>query len=190
MQPGAILKILILIATRVGESITAERLIAIREDWKDLPFEPLFEVLWNWTKRHRGFPTPYEVRVEVNGDTGKLEDAEAEAAFFRAHDWVLENVDLDNGVMQWISSGGVRCPVKPSWGHWELIPGLPPRIDHAIRMMGGYQRFRHAIQGELTWVKRDFVKAWKDAEKVQQFLNGDAASKQLPDLGKAIKSFP
>lgn len=98
-------------------------------------------------------------------------DIEAESAWIAAKDWIWQNWDPDNGVMLWASANGARCSHRPAYGAWKQIPKLPARTKHTIRAVGGIERIWCDIQNDqYTWIKREFIEAWKRSEKVEKLL--------------------
>jgi hypothetical protein len=170
-QKSEIAQKLYTIAEGLGEVIEQNRVEIYLRALCDLPFDRLCTVLGSMVITCRKFPAIPDIREAVAGLPANLVDLEAEAAWLAAYQWVWQNWDPDNGVMAWESPTGGRSSLKPARGEWKPIAPLPPRSEHAIRAVGGYERVWLDIQNDqYTWVKREWIEAWKRAEKVQEIL--------------------
>ena len=177
-----IVKRLLTLAAATRETPHPDQIEVIVNDLSDLSPGEVVATLERLRKTEYKFPAVAKIRDAVLGGSQiQVEDAKAEAAWMEAEKWVMANFDPDNGVRGWISPSGTRCTRGLS-PHWKQIPPLPARTEHALRAIGGYERVWYDVQGnQYTWLKREFVDAWKRAPKVREALAINAAErKQLP----------
>jgi len=139
-------KQLTVLAEAFGESLTVERveiyaggLIDIPQDGLETAFRrALYELKW--------FPKMSELR-DLSGSTADDQrKVEAQAA------WTYVN--------EYLRKWGIdQLPVR-SGGKWITAPPLEPRLEYAIRRIGGLWRLNQITDESYPFVYKDFCEAY------------------------------
>jgi hypothetical protein len=114
----------------------------------------------SWTFGH--FPTPGAILSQFADAEEKAFTLESEAAWERLLAWVKEYYFPDSGVR-------------------KGAPSLPAAIQHAARAAGGYAWIERCPAEQLTWCRKTFLAAYRNAHETGQVekLLGDGEAKRI-----------
>ncbi len=140
-----------LIAVRLGETVTAERLALYVDDLADLSLEQLERALWRARRELNFFPKIAEIRERAGADPEECQDAEAHRA------WGVVVLYSD----KWVHADPQGCYV-PQQG---CRSGQPPQLDQrtldCVRLLGGWKRLKTASEDDVPFLKKDFIEEYK-----------------------------
>ena len=143
--------------------VIGERDYAVYADaLSDLTTEQLHAAFLRASQVCRFFPTPADIRSQVEDAEAKGLQLEAEAAWSRAMDYAL------------------NC-WHPDIGFARNAPKLPAKIEHAIRAAGGIRCLHNCPESELHWRKKDFIGDYVRLQELgqDQHLLSDGEAKQI-----------
>ena len=142
--------------------VIGERDYAVYADaLSDLTTEQLHAAFLRASQVCRFFPTPADIRSQVEDAEAKGLQLEAEAAWSRAMDYAL------------------NC-WHPDIGFARNAPKLPAKIEHAIRAAGGIRCLHNCPESELHWRKKDFVGDYVRLQELgQEHLLSDGEAKTI-----------
>lgn len=128
----------------------------------DLTTEQLHAAFLRASQVCRFFPTPADIRSQVEDAEAKGLQLEAEAAWSRAMDYAL------------------NC-WHPDIGFARNAPKLPAKIEHAIRAAGGIRCLHNCPESELHWRKKDFIVDYVRLQELgqEQHLLSDSEAKTI-----------
>lgn len=188
-------KQLTILAEAFGEQLTLERveiyvtgLVDVPQERLKISFErALYELKW--------FPKLAELRDLSGTSADDEKKVEARAAWDYANEYLRE----------W---GVDRLPVR-SGGQWITAPPLEPRLEYAIRQIGGFWRLNQVTDESYPFVFRDFSEAYAlapvaelmESRLLQQFsrrelegctreLSGVATAEQGREADRATDQSP
>jgi hypothetical protein len=72
------------------------------------------------------------------------------------------------------------------------IPEIPPAIEHAVRLCGGWTRLKDCPEDEYQWLKKEFLSAVENCDRVALAENrmlGPVAD-LVRQLGASVKNLP
>jgi hypothetical protein len=143
--------------------VIGERDYALYADaLSDLTTEQLHAAFLRASQVCRFFPTPADIRLQVEDAEAKGLQLEAEAAWSRAMDYAL------------------NC-WHPDIGFTRNTPELPAKLEHAIRAAGGVRCLHNCPESELHWRKKDFIGDYVRLQELgqDQHLLSDGEAKQI-----------
>jgi hypothetical protein len=94
------------------------------------------------------FPVISKIRQHAGMGSKQQTAAGADAAWLYVQDYIRKWPDYGEGI-----------------GRKKDAPALPPRIAHAVRMVGGLARIEFALKDSLPFVRKDFSAAWENYEQ-------------------------
>lgn len=140
------------ISVTLGETISADRMIATAECLEGFPLESVVAALKAWTQIGKWFPKPAEIIEMVSGQLSIKTDNEAEASWRKMLKFV-EN---------W----------SPETGWYGLIPKieLTQREKLVLRSIGGLDRIFHCpVAGnDIGHIRRDYIQIWKNEAAMER----------------------
>lgn len=132
----------------------------------DIPTKQLGAALERTLKTCRFFPTPADIRAQLDQVNEQGQELEAEHAWQHALGWIGRYYHPDLG---------------PRRG----APELPPKITHAIRAAGGMHMLFGCAEADLVWRKKDFLADYTRNETLARndhLLTDGEAKRVLADL--------
>lgn len=152
-----------------GENVSAERMDLYYQALVDLPAERVTEALESLLFTAKWFPKIPEIRELIEGNPEELREAEGEAAWQA----VLEYA---NG---WHPDIGLMSDAT--------IRRLTNRQDIALRACGGLYRLWAEQSGGpgLPFMHKDFLKAYRVSEHVEDFLLSDGDERRALNSGES-----
>ena len=136
-------------------------------------------------------PAPAELR-ELAGIGGP---GEALAAWDFLERFIDRHVNGDGrgGYVLREGSGPIQWRDGKAYSTRIPVPELPEAIDRAVRLCGGWSRFKEASDEEYGWLKKEFMAAmasYDAAEIASNRLLGGSTSDIVKQLSAGIKSLP
>jgi hypothetical protein len=143
---GWIIDQLSLAAVAKGQVFPPERLRINAEDLIDIPQDRL-ALAFSRARRELDYaPGVAEIRRLASADEKSSESVEAQAAW--------------NYVNEYLRKWGVdRMPIR-SGGQWITAPPLEPRLEYAVRQIGGLWRLNQVTDENYAFMFRDFCAAY------------------------------
>jgi len=139
-------KQLTVLAEAFGESLTVERVEIYVGGLVDIPRERLETAFRRALYELKWFPKLSELRDLSGSNADDRKKVEAQAAW----DYVNEYL------RKW---GVDQLPVR-SGGKWITAPPLEPRLEYAIRRIGGLWRLNQVTDESYPFIYRDFCEAY------------------------------
>lgn len=134
------------LAEAFGEQLTLERVEIYVSTLVDIPQDRLQVAFRRALYERTFFPKVAELR-ELSGSSAKDEQkVEAQAAWEQANQY-LRNWGVD------------KLPVR-SGGKWITPPPLEPRLEYAVRQIGGLWRLNQVTDETYHFIFRDFCEAY------------------------------
>jgi hypothetical protein len=168
---------LIALAEVFREPLTPECLAIYVESLADLSDDQIKICIGRAIRKLEWFPKPAVLREFVQPKDEDESQVEAEAAWKYANDylhkWGVERMPL--------YSGGKRIDA----------PALPPRIEYAVRAIGGLWALNQIITESRPFMKRDFIEAYGQApiaESLAPQLSGMFGKNKLLGQVKQLMS--
>jgi len=118
------------------------------------------------TRACRFFPTPADIRAQIDQAGAKGLELEGEQARQQLMTWV-------------------RRYVLPDIGIAREAPPLPSAVEHAAKAAGDVFYLERCSEEELGWRKREFVRDWKtihQTRQVEHLLSDGRAKRILAEL--------
>lgn len=177
---------LTLVAEAFGESLTEERIDIYARSLADIPQRSLKDAFGRAIRELKWFPKIAELRELAGVIAVDEEKVEADAAWKYVNEYLRKwGVDL------WpIYSGGQKITAPP----------LKPRLEYAVRRIGGLWRLNQMTDESYPFMYRDFCEAYKLAplaelsaprlaqqfgdqvtQNVRQLAEVKTMNRQLPD---------
>ncbi len=163
-----ILDQLTILGEAFGEALTAERLRIYVEDLASVELPQLAIAFKRARAELKFFPKIAELQTLAGADTKEMQAVEAEGAWQTANRY-LEQHGIDS--LPTFRGGKVFVPLP-----------LPPRIDYALRRIGGLRGLNLMTEESRPFMRRDFVEAYWQAplaEQMRPMLDGLLGAKQL-----------
>ena len=128
----------------------------------DLDPEKVELALVQTAKTCHFFPSPADVRSQIDKTDTKGLELEAEEAWNRAMDYAL------------------NC-WHPDIGFTRNAPELPAKLEHAMRAAGGVNCLHNCPESELHWRKKEFIEDYIRLQELgqTQHLLTDSEAKQI-----------
>ena len=134
------------LAEGFGESLTVERVEIYIDGLTDIPQDRLRVAFSRALYESKFFPKLAELRTLSGQGAEDEKKVEAEAA------WRYVN--------EYLRKWGVnRLPIRSS-GKWITAPTLEPRLEYAIRQIGGLWRLNQVTDENFPFIFRDFCEAY------------------------------
>jgi hypothetical protein len=140
---------LTILAEAFGEPMTPQRLKIYAEDLVDIGQERLTQGFTHARRECRFFPRIAELRELAGVKAQDQRMVEAEAAWTWANDY-LRKWGVDR---MCVYSGGKRLEA----------PAIPPRIEYALRRIGGLWGLNQITAESRPFVQKDFIEAYFQA---------------------------
>lgn len=173
-----------LLAISKGQPQTPERLAINAADLADIPQETMRDVFARARREKTfGYPQVSDLRemAGLGGSGESLAAWEWVEQFMRrhVHRSGAEGYAITDGTgpIDW-TSGKPRCQRIP-------VPEIPPEIERAVRLCGGWTRLKEMSDDEYPFVKKEFLAAVESYDRTEmasnRLLNATVASmaKQL-----------
>jgi hypothetical protein len=112
------------------------------------------------------FPTPADVRGQIDQAVAKGFELEAECEWQKLLSWVRQYVFPDTGVS-------------------HNAPRLAAAVEHAAKAAGGFFYIERCSEDELVWCRKNFLAAYKNVHEtgqVEHLLSSTEAKKILAGL--------
>ena len=143
--------------------ITEEIYALYGEALADISAEALDAACRRASQTCKYFPKPADIRAQLDSAETSALELEAE------QNWqnVLEGI------------------------HWSAPRKFSPATEHAIRAAGGLRFIERCSDEQLTWCRRDFLKAYKNIHETGRnvhLLNSDEAKRILGEVKKHAKN--
>lgn len=138
-----------------------------------------------------GYPQVSDLR-EMAGIGGP---GEALAAWEFIQKFIDRHVEGDGrgGYMLRESTGPIQWRDGKAYAMRIPVPELPPAIDRAMRLCGGWSRFKESSDEEYTWLKKEFLAAMASYDSTEiasnRLLEGPAFD-IVKQLSGAVKGLP
>jgi hypothetical protein len=143
---GWIIDQLSLAAVAKGQVFTSERLRINAEDLIDIPQDRLAAAFAKARRELDYAPGVAEIRRFAAADEESLRNVEAQAA------WTFIN--------EYLRKWGVdKLPIRSN-GKWIIAPLLEPRLEYALRRIGGLWRLSQVTDQSYHFMQRDFCEAY------------------------------
>lgn len=140
----------------------------------DLP-APLVEAACaQVAKTCRFFPSPGEIREQINQAESKAFELEAESEWDRLLGWIRENVFPDSGIRRG-------------------APRLSPAVWHAAKAAGGVVDLESCKAEQLPWRRKTFLASYKNIHetvRAEHLLSDREAKKLLRELSAGAPAAP
>jgi len=118
----------------------------------------------------RFFPTPGDIRAQLDGAEAKGFELEAETEWQKLLNWIDRNVFPDTGIR-------------------KGAPGLSAQVEHATKAAGGIFYIESCSEESLRWARKNFISAFKNVHETDQVNHLLSASEAKRILAK-LKSPP
>jgi len=169
-------KELTILAEGFGEQLTLERVEIYVTSLVDIPQERLRVAFRRAMYELKWFPKLAELRDLSGSSADDEKKVEAQAAWDFANKYLRE----------W---GVDRMPVRSN-GRWITAPTLEPRLEYAIRQIGGLWRLNQISDESYPFVFRDFCEAYAVAPTAELLDSLLLEKFGLLQLAGQIKELP
>jgi hypothetical protein len=145
---------LTILAEAFGEPLTAERMEIYVGGLADVSRDCLQVAFGRALRELKWFPKVSELRDLSETKTDEQKKVEAEAAW--------------DHINKYLRKWGVdRVPVYSGGGKWITAPPLEPRLEYALRQIGGLWRLNQVTDESYFFVHRDFCEAYALAQTAE-----------------------
>jgi hypothetical protein len=168
---------LTVLAEAFGEPLTQERAEIYVGSLASIPGDRLRVAFARALNESTFFPKVAELRSRAGASTEDEKKVEAHAAW--------------NHVNEYLRKWGVdKLPIR-SRGQWITAPPLEPRLEYAVRQIGGLWRLNQVTDENYAFVLRDFCEAYALAPIAElmspQLLEQFADRKLLGSVKKTLE---
>ena len=162
---------LAILAEAFGEALTPVRILVYVQDLEDLAPEQLAVGFARARREFKFFPRISELRTLAGASADDVRKIEAELAWKFATDYLRE----------W---GVTRLPIREK-GRFIEAPPIPPRIEYALRRIGGLAGLNQITEQSRPFVFKDFCEAYALAPIAESL-----APRLAAQSGMALKGLP
>jgi hypothetical protein len=167
---------LTILAEAFGEPLTLERAEIYVGGLADIPQERLKAGFRRSLYELKFFPRLAELR-DLSGSSAEEEKkVEAQAAWHQVNEYLRK----------W---GVEKLPIR-SGGKWITPPPLEPRLEYAIRQIGGLWRLNQVTDETFHFMFRDFCEAYMLAPVAELMAPQLSEQFSVRELAGQVKQFP
>lgn len=167
---------LTILAEAFGEPLTQERAEIYVSGLIDIPQGRLKAAFRRALHELKWFPKLAELRELSGSSAEKEEKVEAQAAWQQANEYLRK----------W---GVEKLPIR-SEGKWITPPPLEPRLEYAVRQIGGLWRLNQVTEETFHFMFRDFCEAYMLAPVAELMAPKLLEQFSVRELAGQIKELP